>query len=356
MVDKMAGVLEEAISSLLASYMVPLLIIISFVVFGYVLVLIIDRYIARLAEKTRTKLDDIIVRTVRMPLIFIFVVIGVGTVLHYMALPPEIEVYVDPLLLVFIVLAAVFCVSRILMGFIKHYAKKHEGTKPVAPIIQRVVQVVIYLIGLMIIFDVLGVSITPLLTTLGIGGVAVALALQETLSNFFSGFYIMTDRPVRVGDYIKLDSGEEGYVVDVGWRTSRIRSLPNNVIVIPNKRLTQAIVTNYYLPEKEMSCLVDVGVSYDSDLEKVEKVTIDVAKKVLKKVSGGVETFEPFIRYNKFGDFSINFTVILRVREYVDKYLVTHEFMKELHKRYNKEGIVIPFPIRTVYMKGQKES
>ncbi|MDH5443584.1 MAG: mechanosensitive ion channel, partial [Hadesarchaea archaeon] len=110
------------------------------------------------------------------------------------------------------------------------------------------------------------------------------------------------------------------------------------------------------LPEPQMACLVQVGVSYDSDLEKVERVTIDVGKKVLKKVTGGVPEFEPFIRYHTFSDFSINFTVILRVKEFVDKYLITHEFVKELHKRYRKEGITIPFPIRTILMPKRRAS
>jgi small-conductance mechanosensitive channel len=126
--------------------------------------------------------------------------------------------------------------------------------------------------------------------------------------------------------------------------------LPNNTVIIPNSKLANSIITNYYMPEREMSTLVQVGVSYDSDLEKVEKVTIEVAKEVLAKISGGTKTFEPFIRYHTFSDFSINFTVILRVNEFVGKYLVTHEFVKALHKRYKEEGIVIPYPIRTVYM------
>jgi len=127
--------------------------------------------------------------------------------------------------------------------------------------------------------------------------------------------------------------------------------LPNNIVVIPNAKLADTQIINYYLPEREMSVLVDVGVSYDSDLEHVERVTIDVAKKTLADIKGGVTEFNPFIRYHTFGDFSINFTVILRVKEYVDKYQVRHEFIKRLHKRYKEEGIEIPFPITTVHLK-----
>ena len=171
------------------------------------------------------------------------------------------------------------------------------------------------------------------------------------MANFLAGTYILISRPVRIGDFVRLENGEEGYVISIGWRETRIRTLPNNVVVVPNQKLAQMVVTNYYIPDKEMACLVQVGVSYDSDLEKVEKTTVEVGKEVLQRVSGGVKTFEPFIRYHTFSDFSINFTVILRVAEFVDKYLVTHEFIKALHKRYKKEGIEIPFPIRTVHLR-----
>ncbi|MGB2662254.1 MAG: mechanosensitive ion channel family protein, partial [Candidatus Omnitrophota bacterium] len=126
------------------------------------------------------------------------------------------------------------------------------------------------------------------------------------------------------------------------------RMLPNNVVVIPNKVLVTSKVLNYYYPQTEMAVLVQVGVHYDSDLEHVERVTIEVGEEVLKEVKGGVPEFKPFIRYHTFNDFSIDFTVILRAKEFVDNYLVKHEFIKRLHRRFNEEGIVIPYPIRTL--------
>ena len=167
----------------------------------------------------------------------------------------------------------------------------------------------------LIILDRLKITITPFLASLGIGGLVVALALQDTLTNFFSGIYIFFDKPIRIGDYIQLESGQEGYVAQIGWRNTRIRMLPNNMVIVPNAKLVSSQITNFYLPETEMAALVQVGVSYQSDLEKVERVTIEVAKEVLEQVDGGVKEFEPFIRYHTFSDFSINFTVILRAKE-----------------------------------------
>jgi len=179
----------------------------------------------------------------------------------------------------------------------------------------------------------------------------VALALQDTLNNFFSGVYIFLDKPIQIGDYIQLESGQEGHVTHIGWRSTRIQLLPNNILIIPNAKLADSRVINFYLPEQEMSVLVKVGVSYESDLEKVEKVTMEVAEQVLQETEGGVKGFQPYIRYNTFGEYSIDFTVFLRTTEYTNKYLITHEFIKRLHRRYKLEGIEIPFPIRTVYMK-----
>ena len=124
------------------------------------------------------------------------------------------------------------------------------------------------------------------------------------------------------------------------------------MIVVPNFKLSQSILTNYYLPEKEMSVVFQVGVSYGSDLKNVEKVTVEAAKETLNQVQGGVGQFEPFIRYHTFGDSSVNFSVILRVNEYTDRYLVVHEFVKRLHERYAQQGIVIPFPQRVVHIEG----
>jgi small-conductance mechanosensitive channel len=187
-----------------------------------------------------------------------------------------------------------------------------------------------------------------MLAALGVGGLAVALALQDTLANLFAGIHINLAKQIRVGDYVRLESGEEGYVADVGWRSTRIRMLANNVVLVPNDKLAKAIVTNSHLPSQDLSALVNLGVHYDSDLPRVEAVTIDVAREVMREVQGGVPEFDPFIRYNEFASSSINFTTILRAREFSDQYVVKHEFVKRLAARYAKEGIVIPFPIRAI--------
>ncbi len=215
---------------------------------------------------------------------------------------------------------------------------------------QTTVRIVVIGLGALVVISNLGIAITPVLTALGVGSLAVALALQPTLANLFAGFHITLARKIRIGDYIELESGEKGYVEDIDWRSTTIRQLANNLVVVPNSRIADIIVTNYALPSDEQSCIVQVGVSYGSNLQEVEDVTIATARTVQQDVEGAVANHEPFIRYHTYGDSSINFSVILRVRTFVDRYLVTHEFVKRLHVAYDKANIEIPFPQRVVHM------
>ena len=201
---------------------------------------------------------------------------------------------------------------------------------------------------ILVILQSLGISIAPVLTALGVGGLAVALALQETLSNLFAGLQILAARQIKPGDYVHLDSGEEGYVTDVTWRNTTIRAIPNNMIIVPNSKLASTILTNYHQPAKEMLVYVEVGVHYDSDLEHVERVTLEVARDTQTTVEGARRDHEPRIRYNQFGDSGIIFKVVLSAEEFYDSYELTHQFVKRLKRRYNEEGIIIPFNMVTL--------
>ncbi|MGC1248138.1 MAG: mechanosensitive ion channel family protein, partial [Spirulinaceae cyanobacterium] len=212
----------------------------------------------------------------------------------------------------------------------------------------NLVRIIIFGFTTLVVLQNLGIDITTIITTLGIGGLEVALALQDTLSNLFAGFYITLSGQVRTGDYIKLETSQEGYVIDISWRNTTVKELPDNLVIIPNAKLASAIFTNYHLPAKNITLTFSLGVSYESDLEKVERVTIEVAKEVMAEVCQIKTDFEPFILYETFNDFSIDFTVFLRVNEFLEKRTARHEFIKRLHRRYDEEGINIPFPIRDI--------
>jgi small-conductance mechanosensitive channel len=250
-----------------------------------------------------------------------------------------------------LILSLTVAAARVAAGLVRLYSAGAQAALPSTSILQNVTRIVVFAIGVLILLQTFGISITPILGALGVGGLAVALALQDTLSNLFSGLQIILSRQLSVGDYVRMESGEEGYVADINLRNTTIRQLPNNMVIVPNSKLASAIVTNYDQPEPELAVLVPVGVSYASDLEKVEKIAVEVGRETMREVPGAVADFEPFIRYNAFADSSINFSVILRGTEFVSQYLIKHEFIKRLHRRFDREGIEIPFPIRTVYLR-----
>ncbi|MCZ7625269.1 MAG: mechanosensitive ion channel family protein [Candidatus Methylomirabilis sp.] len=190
-----------------------------------------------------------------------------------------------------------------------------------------------------------------MLTALGVGGLAVALALQGSLANLFAGIHLLVEKPLRVGDYVKLESGQEGYVVDIGWRTTRIRALPNNLVIVPNAKLADTILTNYHLPEKRMSVLIPINVSYACDPGRIEAILVEEARSAIGDVPGLLAEPVPFVRFIPgFGESSLDFTLIVQVNEFVDQYLVQHELRKRILARFQKERIEIPFPQRVIYV------
>jgi len=333
---------------------IPLGIIALGLLAGLIAETIIFRRLRRLSAATPWKSDEIILKAIgRLPVLWA-VIAAAYVAVTITPLGREGSARLETALLVVVIFSVTVFIARAGAGLIALYARGKQGLLPSVSIFTRIIRVAVFVIGLLVILQSLGISVTPLITALGIGGLAVSLALQDTLSNLFAGLSMTVSRQIRPGDYIQLASGEQGYVTDITWRNTTIRALPNNMIIVPNAKLASVIITNYYFPEQEMAVLVQVGVSYDSDLSRVERVTMEVGREVMREVQGGVPGFEPFIRYHTFADFSVNFTVILRGREFTDQYLLKHEFIKRLHVRYAAEGIQIPFPIRTVHLQEQR--
>lgn len=264
------------------------------------------------------------------------------------ALPPTLGRLVERGLVALLITSITWSLARLAGDFVRLRAHTAAGALPSTNLITNLAKAAVVTLGGLVTLESLGISVTPLITALGVGGLAFGLALQDTLANLFAGIHILLSRQVRPGDFVRLSSGEEGFVQDVTWRYTTIRQLPNNLTIVPNSKLASAVTANFNLPDTEQAVLVEVGGSYASDLRHVEGVTVDVAQGVMQEVEGGVPSFTPFIRYHTFGDSSIQFTVILRGRDYVSQYLIKHEFIKRLQDRYRAEGIEIPYPVRTV--------
>lgn len=347
---------NNSTNQILFDIVIPIAIFLATLIAGYFLRKLLYDRLRLWGKRSKRKLAEVIAASTKGPTIIWLSMLAIYLAIKFSKVPQGVVGIVGKILLVLGLFSIMLVASNIVIAAIQLYAKRTRTTTGVTSLTQNIARVIIFTIGILIILNSLNIQIGPILGALGVGGLAIALALQDTLSNLFAGFYITASGQIKVGDYVKLESGEEGYITDISWRTTKIRMLPNNIILVPNEKLAKVIVTDYYLPEKELAVLIDVGVHYDSDLKKVEQVTIEVAKEVMTEVTGGVPEFMPFIRYHTFGDFSINFTVILRAKEFVDQYLVKHEFVKRLHERYKAEGIVIPYPIRTInYEQEQKK-
>ena len=213
------------------------------------------------------------------------------------------------------------------------------------PPLKRIMPLLVYSLGFLMALSVLNIPISPILAGLGIGGLAVALAVQPTLANFFAGTYVVTEGELNVGDYIELQGGPSGYVVEVGWRSTKIRSMYNNLVIIPNSQMANSIVTNYYSPEPSMNVLVYCGVSYDSDLEVVESVVREASQELVNESEYAVDG-EPWFGYDEFGDSNISFWVFVQAKDRLGSFYLTSDLVKVIHSRLTAEGIEINYPVR----------
>ena len=269
---------------------------------------------------------------------------------------------IEPLVRIFsyilftvIILTITRVIARTISGVVDMQIERSQQSMPKTTLLNAILNGIIYAMGILVVLQYYGISIAPILTALGVGGMAVALALQETLANIFSGLHLILSKQLRLGDYIRLSSGEEGRVTDITWRFTTIVPVGDgNMVVIPNQKIASSIITNYSMPRHDIVIKIPVGVAYDSDLQKVEDVTLDVARQVLTALNEKLDdNRQPTVRFYNFGDSSIDFNVLLHSARFDDQFRLKHEFIKALTARFRQEGIEIPFPIRTVIKQNQ---
>ena len=273
---------------------------------------------------------------------------GLEIVLPELALPERLARICAAALGVVLVLTCALALLRIAVAGLTEYAARNPSVTPALGVARVATRVAIAALALLMALQSLGVPVTPLLTTLGIGSLAVALALQDTLANFFAGLYLLADRPVRSGDYIKILDGEEGYVEAIGWRSSRLRTLKNNAVIVPNQKLSQAILTNFHQPTPPVVMSIPVGVSYDADPEVVERHLLDELSRALAEVRE-LHGTEIAARLTDFGESAAIYTCVVWVRDFEAQARAGHELRKRILSRLRKEGIEIPFPQRVLH-------
>ena len=311
--------------------------------------------VLRLTQWTPSDLDTRMVRATRGPFTVGIVLLGV-----YLALTLPLDLdsgqqervdQVAGLLgIVLGVLVVVALVSNALDWYLQHLATRtqHVVDLKLFPLLRRISVALIYGLGALLVLDLLNINISPLIAGLGLGGLAVALALQPTLANLFAGTYVMTEGVIAPGDYIELEGGTTGYVVEVGWRSTRIRTWRNNLVVVPNNRFAETIITNYQQPEPMVNVWLECGVSYDSDLYRVEDVCREVMDEIIDTEPDAIKDYGSFFGYDSFADSNVNFWLFVQAKDRWGAFEVQTALMKRLHKRFKEEDITINYPMRTL--------
>jgi small-conductance mechanosensitive channel len=295
----------------------------------------------------------ILTESLKGPVLIWTVILGAHIAIQSSDLPVKFTARGAEILFLLWMASVTIMSMRFAGNLVRFYGDQVPGALPVTTLSQTLVQIAVLILGVVVVMDYYHRPIAPILTALGVGGLAVALALQETLSNLFGGFWVAAARQVRLGDYIKLNSGEEGYVSDIGWRSTTIRALANNLIIVPNAKLAQAIVTNYYLPEKRLAASLQVGVSYQSDPDRVERLLLEIAMQGTHDIEGLLGEPAPSVAFDPgFGESALGFTVSFQVAEFNSQFSVRNELRKRILRRFREEGIEIPFPTRVVRLEG----
>ena len=309
----------------------------------------------RITNFTPTDLDSRLVSSIRKPVTFGILVLG-----GYLALtiPLDLTAFaqnrVDTVAQGLAVVLGIFLVVGLLSSAVDWYLQSLAGkTEQIIdiklfPLLRRLSVVIIYGIGMLIVLDLLGIGISPLIAAMGLGGLAVALAIQPTLANLFAGTYVMTEGVIANGDYIQLEGGLKGYVVEVGWRSTRIRDWRNNIVVVPNAKFAETIITNYQQPTPNVNVFLVCGTSYDSDLYRVEEVCNEVMDEVIDTHPMAVKEYGKYFAFDKFGESNVNFWLFIQAIDRWGSFVVQSELMKLLHKRFKEEGIAINYPMRTL--------
>jgi small-conductance mechanosensitive channel len=311
---------------------------------GHAIRVFLAARLVRLATKTRRDWDDVLAVELKRRIPFWSLLVGLWISLDYWPLPPRWATLLARTISTFAIASVTLFVAAVATRFVATYGPRVTPSVPVSGLTQNLVRFLVVTLGLLAILNGLEVDVRPALAALGVGGLAVALALQEPLSNLFAGLFVTLAGQIRIGDYIRLDSGSEGIIRDFNWRSARLQTLAGHYIIVPNSKLAQAIVSNFSLPTDDAAVAVDVGVDYGSDLAKVEQIATTVANEVIRDVAGAVPDSLPQIRFHTFSDLSVKFSVTVRAREFADQFLIRHELMKRLHARLTHERIVLRPP------------
>ncbi|MBI4452796.1 mechanosensitive ion channel [Candidatus Woesearchaeota archaeon] len=337
-------------------YFDSLVILAIFFILSKLVVFVSKKIILSLTKKTRTNIDDLIVKNTNKPLSFILLLIGIRLALYPLSIrQPWLDMaehIISSLIVVLLTYIAIVVIDILIENWFSKLAEKTESTldDELLPVIENFFRIISVITCILVILSIWGVEIAPLLASLGIIGIAVAFALQSTLGNIFGGMSIILDKSVKVGDKIKLDQDTMGTVLRIGLRSTKILTFDNELITIPSGKLADSRILNFLQPNPIVRAAIDFGVEYGSDTSKVRKIVLDE----IKKVPHVLKEPEPKVLMIEMGDFSLKFRVLFWVEEFDKKFDTKALATEEIYNALRKAGIGIPFPTRTVYLKNGK--
>jgi small-conductance mechanosensitive channel len=333
--------------------LVPLAFLAASVVAGLIVRTVLFRAVRAWAAGTESNLVDIVIES--LPIVLWSLILGLHLATQNSEIPKFYLKYVPRTLAVLWIVSLTIALSRLAGNVVRFYGGRIMGAHSVTSITRKLAQIAVVMLGLAWLLRVFNFSLTPVLTTLGVGGLAVALGLQDTLSNLFAGFYVSISGLLRIGDYIKLNSGEEGYITDINWRATTMRGSTNNLVIIPNNKLGQAIYTNYNLPDQRIGMSVSFSVGYDSDVDRVQGILLAESLAAAGHVPGMLAEPEPYVLFNPGpGQSALVFQVNFSVDGFGIQYVTQSELRKRLYKRLKSEGVTMPFPTQTIILEKEK--
>ena len=327
------------------------ILILSFVVVK-MLYWIFSNVIRRLTSKTKTNLDDVLINKLEKPLTYLILILGYWISIHYLVFKEEVEIVLENAAYFLLVLDVTAILSRIVDALISEVimpiTEKSESSfdNQLIPVIQKGVRSIIWVLGIIIGLDNIGFDITAMIAGLGIGGLALALAAQDSVKNIFAGIMIFLDKPFRIKDRIQVD-GFDGTVEEVGLRSTRLRTLEGRIVTIPNSRFTDNSVTNV-TSQPTLKVKLNLGLTYDTDEVQMQKA-IDILEDIVKDQEAITDDYAA--GFNGFGDFSLNILFIYYVKpdsHWLDTQTLVN---KEILRRFNKEGLEFAFPTQTILKK-----
>jgi len=331
-------------------YLEFLFILVVSLIVAFIAKFILTQVLKPMAKKTKTKVDDLIIKSVSS--ILFYIILALGFKIGFETFKFETDVYkslVDTFLIFLVAIALIRIINNMSKHWIRDWAKKTKSTADdrLIPLVEKIMKAVVIILAFIFVFDAWNIDISPLLATAGIAGLAIGFAVKDSLANIMGGLQLVLDKTFKVGDKVQIESGEMGVILDIGLRSTKLKTYDNEVIYIPNGQLANARIKNFTVPDLSIRVNVEFGVVYGSDPEKVRQVVFEA----LKKTESVLDEPEPVVQFLKMSDFSLDFIARVWVKDYTEAFGMKVKVTDVIYNTLNEAGIGIPFPTRTIFTK-----